>query len=114
MALPTSPSARVWYAYHCLPRDEAGRLPSIRSVEDDNGVAHGTLNKLFEARAKLERTNHERVERIAAALRTTVDWLLYGKGVPPTSRIAPPPWPGPKKRTRSGTIRAAVGTKRNR
>jgi len=114
MAAPSSSAARIWFAYHCLPRDEAGRLPSIRSVEDGHGIAHGTLNKMFEARAKLERTNHERVTRIAEGLRVTTDWLLYGKGVPPTSKVPPPPWPGPKKRTRSGTIRAAVGTKRHR
>lgn len=109
----STPAERVWHAYHCLPRNEKGMPPSVRSLEHMYKIAHGTLNKLYEGRAKLERTNHDRVERIARALDTTVDWLLYGRGVPPMSAWNVPPWPGPKDAPKSSRVPAARGGTRD-
>lgn len=105
------PGARVWFAWQSLDRDEKGRPPSIRSIEEKHEIAHGTINKLIEARAKVERTNHERLVRIAEALNTTPEWLLRGDGKPPQSRWQVPPWPGPKKKPASGTMRAVKVSK---
>ena len=103
----SSSAERVWHAYYCLPRDEKGQPPAVRQLERAFKIAHGTLNKLYEGRAKLERTNHSRVERIARALETSVDWLLYERGAPPMTAWHVPPWPGPKEAPRSSRVPAA-------
>lgn len=107
----TSSAARVWHAYYSLPRDEKGAPPAIRSLEVRYGIAHATLNKLLDGRAKAERTNYARLERVADALCTTPDWLLYGKGKAPLGKWPIPPWPGPKKKSTSGTMPAVKVSK---
>lgn len=106
---PGGPPERAWYAWQCLPRDEKGAPPSVRSIEERHHLAHATLSKLFKADSKLDRANHDRTERIAAALATTTDWLLHGRGTPPSTPWRTAPWPGPKKTRKSGTMRAARG-----
>jgi transcriptional regulator with XRE-family HTH domain len=85
---------RVWFAYHCLPRDKAGAPPSLRSLEAACGLANGTIQKT----AKGQRKEHTKstFRLMAQALRVTESWLEFGgdNGPIPTGMV--PPRPGLK------------------
>ena len=96
---------RCWLAWHALPRRENGKPPSWRSLELANGLPDGTLSKIF----KGDRKQHalSTYQRIAAALRVDVVWLVYGQGTPPAVVGALPPRDAPADR---GDIERAVAS----
>lgn len=74
----TSLADRVWYAYHCLPRDEAGELPSYRQLETAYGLSQGTLSKMV-----LGTRTHlwqDTIPHVCEALRCSEPWLMRGEG----------------------------------
>lgn len=103
MSLPTL-ADRVWFAYHCLPRDHDGTLPSYRSLEDAYGLSQATFSKTVTG----VRTQHARgtLPKMAEALRVTTKWLDEGKGRGPTLPlgISVPPRPGGAGWTRHGDV----------
>lgn len=90
----SSLSDRVWYAYHCLPRDAAGALPSYRQLENAYGLAQGTFSKAV--LGKRSQWWPDTIPRIAEALRCSPAWLLYGEGAAPRvpAGVTIPPLPG--------------------
>ena len=72
---------RAWQAYHQLPFEDDGRLPSQRSLEDGQELSNGTLTKLF--RGRLVRPGPAVQRKVAIALRVDRDWLWEGKGAGP-------------------------------
>lgn len=76
---------RAWYAYHCLPVDHDGKLPSLRQLEIAYGLSTAMLSKVMHGK----RTNHETdtIPKFAEALRCSVQFLLTGEGRTP---ILPP------------------------
>jgi transcriptional regulator with XRE-family HTH domain len=93
MQLP-SLADRTWYAYHCLPRDEGGELPSYRQLEHAYGLAIGTFSKITNGtKAHLW---PDTVPHIAEALRCSAVWLMQGEGSAPKLPIGAqvPPRPG--------------------
>jgi hypothetical protein len=93
MQLPTV-ADRVWFAYHCLPRDDAGTLPSYRQLELAYGLSIGTFSKTVLGL----RTNHwpDTIPKMSAALRCPGQWLMHGDGPMPKlpAGAAVPPRPG--------------------
>ena len=95
---------RVWFAYHCLPVDHDGALPSYRSLEIAYGLSFATFSKTVMG----TRTQHARgtIPKLAEALRGPTKWLDEGKGKEPTlpkGRIVPPR-PGGQGWTRYGDV----------
>lgn len=88
--LPTL-ADRVWFAYHCLPYDETGALPSHARLERAYGLSGGTFSKTIHG----VRTEHMRgtLPKMAEALRVSASWLDEGIGRAPTlphDRFLPP------------------------
>ncbi|WP_437948698.1 hypothetical protein WME98_50115 [Sorangium sp. So ce296] len=81
---------RCWWAYNCLPPDPNGRLPSRRSLEIKHELPLAVLSKLI--RGSITSVDPETLPKLAAALRTSPDWLLRGEGPAPT-----PTRPVPKR-----------------
>jgi hypothetical protein len=101
MILPTL-ADRAWYAYHCLPRDRRGKLPSVRELERDHALAQATLAHIFTGRRALHRS--DTAPKIAKALRASESWLRGDAGARgPTLTGMLPPRPGTKWRPH-GTI----------
>lgn len=71
---------RAWQAYHQLPFEDDGRLPSQRSLEEGK-LPNGTFTKLF--RGRLKRPGPVVQRLVAEALRVDRDWLWEGKGAGP-------------------------------
>jgi len=82
---------RAWHAYYCLPRDEKGKPPSYRSLEDAHGVSNAGLQKMI--KGNLRRPGYEVLSNIAAALKVTPHWLQTGEGEPPKSAWPIPAYP---------------------
>lgn len=82
---------RAWHAYYCLPRDEKGKPPSYRSLEEAHGVANAGLQKMV--KGNLRRPGYEVLSKIAAALNVTPHWLQTGEGEPPRTAHTVPPYP---------------------
>lgn len=81
---------RAWFAYHCLPVDHDGKLPSLRQLEIAYGLSTAMLSKVMHGK----RTNHETdtIPKFAEALRCTVQFLISGEGrapVLPAGRSVP-------------------------
>lgn len=93
---------RVWFAWNCLPRDERGEKPSLRSIEGAYGLTNGTLHKALWDLAP--RPGLERAQKIADALGVTTDWLYYERGPGPHASWPVVPRPaapdGARKRAR--------------
>lgn len=91
MPTPSTLADRVWFAYQCLPRDPRGNLPSWRELE----VAHKLPNATFHRIVNGGRTeiSWRTGEKIAAALRTSEQWLKHGgdNGPVPTGPVPPRP-----------------------
>lgn len=96
--MPTTDSIadRAWLAYQCLPRDKAGNLPSVRTLEDAYDLSRSMLSRLFSGeRTKLQPATWPKV---ALALRAPTIWLMQGEGKGPTIVGALPPLrPGTKR-----------------
>jgi len=90
--LPTFPD-RLWYAYHCLPRDAGGELPSYRALERDHGLSSGLISRLM--RGERPAIEHETWKKLHVAFRVPPPWLDYGgQNGPPPPRVAVPLRPG--------------------
>ncbi|WP_434042268.1 MULTISPECIES: hypothetical protein [Sorangium] len=81
---------RCWWAYNCLERDTRGRLPSRRSLEIKHELPLAVLSKAI--RGSIASVDPETLPKLAAALRTTPDWLVRGEGPAPE-----PTGPVPKR-----------------
>jgi hypothetical protein len=89
--LPTF-ADRVWFAWHCLPRDERGRPPQFKALELANGITVGTFSKvLVRGYEDLSRAN---MAGIARALRVAQHWLEHGGNDGPLPTGLVPPRPG--------------------
>lgn len=103
---------RVWFAWHCLPRDDRGEPPTLRSLEVAHGLANGTLHKL--TWDLLKRPGYERLTKVCEALGVTPEWLQTGRGPGPVASWPVPPRPQPPagakaaKKSPSGTRKAAT------
>jgi hypothetical protein len=84
-------SDRVWFALHCLPRDENGEPPTYRKLERECQLSNGLLSKMA-----LGQRSHQwstTVRACSAALRVSEAWLQYGGGGGPTPTGVVPPCP---------------------
>lgn len=72
---------RAWQAYHQLPFEDNGRLPSVRSLERDFDLPNSTFTKLF--RGRLIRPGPKVARGVAMALRVDATWLWEGRGAGP-------------------------------
>lgn len=82
---------RAWWAWQCLPRDEAGRPPPIRRLEEDNDLSNGQLGKLIGDRIK--KPSYETIDKAASALGCSTDWLGKGVGEAPLASFPVQPRP---------------------
>ena len=81
---------RVWFAYHCLPRDAKGNPPSYVSLERPWKLPNGTLSRVVYAERKDLRGMT--LGLIAKALNVKLDWLMNGGRVDrpvPTGTVPP-------------------------
>lgn len=84
---------RAWLAWQCLPRGATGAPPNVRELERKHHLANNQLRKLVRGLSK--RPSFVELEKMAAALQTSVEWLQFGRGEPPRAHQQPAPWPGP-------------------
>lgn len=98
MTIFSTTGHRVWFAWHCLPRNARGEPPTLRSLERAHGLTNGTLHKALWDIAP--RPGIQRAEQIASSLGVTTDWLYYGRGAGPSATwpIVPRPEREPKRR----------------
>lgn len=89
--LPTF-ADRVWFAYHCLPRDSRGEPPQFKSLEVAHGLTIGTFSKVFQR--GYEHLSAENMRALAAALRSSRTWLEVGGNDGPIPTGIVPPRPG--------------------
>ena len=101
MELPTL-ADRAWFALHCLPRDAAGKPPTMKDLELAAGLHYGTLSHVVNGRR-----SHHRLDTfplMAKALRVSEAWLRGEEGARgPTLTGMLPPRPGTKW-TRHGDV----------
>ncbi len=102
---------RAWFAWKCLPRDPKGNPPAWRELEEKHGLSNGSLYKITWDFAK--RPGFDQLEKLAAALNVTPQWLMKGTGPGPVAGWPIEPRPAPPERklgkARSGpTLDAAV------
>lgn len=102
-------SRRAWQAWRALPR-RRGEPPPIRELERAHQISNAQLNKLINGLSK--RPSYGEIVKMAAALRTTPEWIESGTGPGPAMHQAPEEWPGkrvpnprPKK---TGSVRKAA------
>jgi hypothetical protein len=89
--LPTL-ADRVWFAYHSLPRDAKGNLPTYVALERPLKLPNGTFSRLIiGARAELRGTT---LGLISKALTVRLEWLLNGGDDGPVPTGIVPPRPG--------------------
>jgi hypothetical protein len=109
--VPTGLGARIWYALHCLPRDQHGMPPATTPLEEEYDIDRGILKKLISGvRENVEPPN---LKKIAKALGVTVGFLAEETDVLPQLSGPPPPprplkWQG-KDPLSLGTILSATG-----
>lgn len=89
--LPTL-ADRVWFAYHCLPRDAKGRLPSWRQLELNYKLPQAFFSRLVSG----ERSNptHDNFTSMCVALRCKQQWMDRGGDDGPVPTGIVPPRPG--------------------
>lgn len=92
MPLLPSLADRVWFAYHCLPRDEKGNLPSYVSVERPWKLPNNTLSRVISTERKDLRG--KTLDLIAKALNVSIEWLMNGGDDGPVPTGIVPPRPG--------------------
>lgn len=97
---------RVWFALHCLPRDQHHRPPPPTRFEAPQGeIPRGTLGKVISGkRAEVERPT---LVKIAEALHVSVGFLANGEEPWPTPTGDVPPRP---RRFDANKKPVAVGT----
>jgi hypothetical protein len=101
---------RAWFAYCALTGGPATPRPSKRSLEVKYGLSNKDLSRLIWD--FYERPSYEKMQRFAAALGTTAEWLDREEGPGPfvdwviPSRPAAPK--GMLKKTKSGSIKKVV------
>ncbi len=79
---------RVWFAYHCLPRQLNGAPLSFRSLEVAHGMPNGAIQKVaMGARKEPARASFR---LLARALRVTEAWLEFGGDGGPAPTVIPP------------------------
>lgn len=98
---------RAWFAYQCLATGPHSRPPSKRSLEKQYGLSNKDLSRLIWD--FYERPSYEKMQKFAAALGTTPEWLDREEGPGPRvgfSVPARPPAPEGmlRKRQKSGAI----------
>jgi hypothetical protein len=93
-------SDRLWFAIHCLERDETGAPPSFKSIEDRYGLPNAFLSKLVRGSRKqgyadtfsalVEALNGLRPK--GARVKVTQQWLADGgdDGTPEPTGVVPP------------------------
>jgi hypothetical protein len=100
---------RAWFAWQCLPRDSRGSPPTRRSLEIKHGLSNKDLTRLIYD--FYERPSYEKMQKFAAALSTTPEWLDREEGPGPLVGMPvqprPPPPKGMQKRTKSGQVKKA-------
>ena len=84
---------RAWHAYHCLPRDKTGKLPSYRQIGRAHGLSPGVISRMMlGTRTKIW---PQTLLKMAGALGCTVEFLTTGNGraprLPPGTSIPPRP-----------------------
>lgn len=89
--LPTL-ADRVWFAYHCLPRDAQGDSPSYVALERPWKLPNGTFSRLVTGAR--EEVRGKTLGRISKALDVPVEWLLNGGDDGPVPTGIVPPRPG--------------------
>jgi hypothetical protein len=94
MPLLPSFADRVWFAYHSLPRDENGNLPSFASLEKAHELGNNTIRRAASG-ARTEQTKRT-FRLLAEALRVSESWLEFGGANGPTPTGVVPPRPGMK------------------
>lgn len=73
---------RVWFAWHCLPRDAKDQPPSFRSLEERYGLSNATLRRwLWDLNT--ERPTRKGADGVARALGTTPEWIVDEDGPGP-------------------------------
>lgn len=71
---------RVWFAWHCLPRQKDGFPPSWRGLEMANQLPNGVFSKILSgSRQTVEAATFQ---KLARALAVPVLWLLSGDDPP--------------------------------
>jgi hypothetical protein len=84
---------RAWWAYQCLPRDAWGEPPPLRELERAHGLGNAALRKLIWD--VTVRPGLAQLEKLAAALQVTPEWLQFGRGTMPLASAYPVPRPPP-------------------
>jgi len=99
---PRSLADRVWYLYHCLPRDEHGSPPSFRELEKAAGLSASTMSRTVNGVRRHH--GHETFARIAKVLGVSPDLLRTGVGEwpAPTGNIPPVGYMTTRKRKTNG------------
>lgn len=77
----TTLADRVWFAWHCLPRDARGKPPPITAIEVQAGLSRGSIGRLLRDERKDMRTAS--LARLAPVMKTTIQWLASAEGEPP-------------------------------
>lgn len=97
---------RAWFAYCALSGGPTVRPPSKRSLEVKYHLSNKDLSRLIWD--QYERPTYEKMQRFAAALGTTAEWLHHEEGPAPlVDWLVPPRPPVPKgmqKKTKSGSM----------
>lgn len=82
---------RAWHAYYCLERDEKGKPPAYRQLEEANDLNNGEMMKLL--KGILKRPGLKTITNLANALRVTPQYLQFGEGQSPKSAWPIPAYP---------------------
>lgn len=84
---------RVWYAIHCMPRNEVdGAPPDYKAIEGMAGLSNATVSKIV--RGLRPKPAGQTVQSLAKVLGVTPTWLLSGSGEAPELTGPIPPRPG--------------------
>ena len=83
---------RVWFAIHCLPRDDNGAAPKMSSIEKSSGLSNGVLSTTVREKRREHRSSTS--AKMAKGLRVDREWLETGEGVAPVLTGPLPPRPG--------------------
>lgn len=89
--LPTL-ADRVWFAYHCLPRDARGNPPSYVSLEQSCKLPNATFSRVISG--EREEPRGTTLDKISAALNCKLEWLMRGGDEGPVPTGIVPPRPG--------------------
>lgn len=98
---------RMWWAWHCLPREGRwAKPPERKGLEAKYGLSNGVLARLFKGEQKT--VSSDTLPKIAAALNVSADWLTTGKGEPP--KLTGPFRARPEEYPQADTLAIATAT----